>query len=421
MPVGNGEASPGARRLAEKFRISEMLPLGLNAATLIEIFPSLAHPVWYVPAFLIGACIGSFLNVVIYRVPIGLSVNEPKRSFCPKCKADIPMRLNIPLVSWLWLRGKCANCRAPIAVRYFGVELLTALLFMAVWWFLQTSVPLGFFLRPELGVLLPLWIMASLFVAIAFIDIEHMIIPVSFCVAIAVAGLISAALWPQLPDLSGWANLAPTWADGLKQSVLGIVIGGCGLWCMVLLGKFAFGRKKVKFADPVAWQLIEPDNDEDPIFFEMDGAKTAWWDIFYRKSDRLVIQATEAIANGETFGEGEVVIREHQVELPGGKVIPLDDLKSLEGKGTSAVIPREAMGMGDVYLLGAIGAFFGWAGVVFSLFSASLYAIVAAILGRIGFGRPLPFGPFLILGCLTWMFGGWKLAQWYLDSLVFVR
>jgi leader peptidase (prepilin peptidase)/N-methyltransferase len=190
---------------------------------------------------------------------------------------------------------------------------------------------------------------------------------------------------------------------------------------MVLLGKFAFGRKKVKFTDPVAWRLIEPDNDVDPIFFQMDDAKTAWWDIFYRKSDRLVIDATEVIANGETFEAGEVTIREHQVELPGGKVIPLDDLKSLEGKGTGAVIPREAMGMGDVYLLASIGAFFGWAGVVFSLFSASLYAIVAAILGRIGFGRPLPFGPFLILGALTWMFGGWKLAQWYFDSLVFVR
>lgn len=421
MPVGDGEASPGRGQRGGKFRISEMLSLRLNGATLIEIFPSLAHPVWYVPAFLIGACIGSFLNVVIYRVPIGLSVNEPKRSFCPKCKADIPMRLNIPLVSWLWLRGKCANCKAPIAFRYFGVELLTALLFMAIWWFLQTSVPLGALLRPELGALLPLWIMVALFVAIAFIDIEHMIIPVSFTTTISIGGLAAAALWPRISDLSGWSSLDPMLTDGLKQSVLGWIIGFCGLWCMVRLGKLVFGKKKVEFAEPVAWKLIEPDNDVDPIFFEMDGAKTAWWDIFYRKTDRLVIQATEAIANGETFEAGEVTILEHQVELPGGKVILLDDLKSLEGRGTSAVIPREAMGMGDVYLLGSIGAFFGWAGVVFSLFSASLYAIVAAVLGRIGFGRPLPFGPFLILGSLTWMFGGWKIAQWYFDSLIIIR
>ena len=65
-----------------------------------------------------------------------------------------------------------------------------------------------------------------------------------------------------------------------------------------------------------------------------------------------------------------------------------------------------------------IGAFLGWSGVLFSLFAASLYALVWALAGRIGFGRQLPFGPFLALGGLTWLFGGWKLWQWYLDILV---
>ena len=82
---------------------------GLNGGILPEepFYPPFDHWLWLIPAFLIGACIGSFLNVVIYRVPLGMSVNEPKRSFCPKCKNPIPMRLNFPLVSWLWLRGKC--------------------------------------------------------------------------------------------------------------------------------------------------------------------------------------------------------------------------------------------------------------------------------------------------------------------------
>lgn len=390
--------------------------MGLNGGTLI--FPSLAHPLWFVPAFLIGACIGSFLNVVIYRVPLGLSVNKPDRSFCPKCKEPIPMWLNIPLVSWLWLRGKCANCRAPIAFRYFAVELLTALLFAAIWGFVRSSLQLGGYLVPEMGALLPLWIMAALFMAITFIDAEHMVIPLSFTWASSVAGLVAAALWPKLPDLAEWASGDPLLKDGIKQSVIGWIIGFCGLWLVVWLGKIAFGKKKMEFPNPVDWRLIEPANDEEPIWFEMNGEKTGWWDIFYRKTDRLVIEASELRLNDETIPAGVVTIREESVTLPDGRMIPIEEVKALDGKSARAVIPREAMGMGDVHLMGAIGAFFGWTGVFFSLFAASLYAIIAAVLGRVGFGMRLPFGPFLILGALTWMFGGWKIAQWYFGTLM---
>ena len=92
-------------------------------------------------------------------------------------------------------------------------------------------------------------------------------------------------------------------------------------------------------------------------------------------------------------------------------------MKSFSGKADEVVIPREAMGAGDPPLLGMIGAFIGWQGVLFSLFASCVYALVAAVLGRIGFGRPLPFGPFLALGGLTWIFGGWKLWQWYFGTV----
>src|SRR5438094_2219268 len=84
-------------------------------------------------AFVVGAIVGSFLNVCIYRMPLGISVNKPRRSFCPKCKYQIPWYSNLPLITWVAQRGKCRNCGAPISVRYVLVELLTALLFLAVW------------------------------------------------------------------------------------------------------------------------------------------------------------------------------------------------------------------------------------------------------------------------------------------------
>ena len=380
---------------------------GLNGGILPEepFYPPFDHWLWLIPAFLIGACIGSFLNVVIYRVPRGMSVNKPKRSFCPKCKNPIPMWLNFPLVSWLWLRGKCKECHAPIAFRYFGVELLTAVLFTLMWWL---------FAWQSVGVIIFLWVLMALLVSITFIDAEHLIIPSSLTWAGSVIGLGACAVWPQMPMLAGEAG---SWLEGLKQGTLGWIAGFIGLWLVVELGKLAFGKKALKFEKPVAWSLKEPENDQDPMCFVIDGEEIPWWDIFSRKSDRLAVVTTEINVDGEPSGGGELFIRELEIQMPDGTVVPLAKLKSLDGMATSTVIPREAMGMGDVHLLGMIGAFFGWTGVFFSLFAASVFAIIAAVIGRIGFGKQLPFGPFLAMGALAWLCGAWKLWAWYMNVL----
>jgi leader peptidase (prepilin peptidase) / N-methyltransferase len=360
------------------------------------------HWIWWIPAFMIGACIGSFLNVVIYRVPLGMSVNEPKRSFCPKCRKNIPMWLNMPLISWLWLRGKCAECAAPISFRYFGVELLTAVLFVVTWMLFPPQVVIF------------LWVLMSLLVAITFIDAEHLIIPTNLTWAGSVIGLGACAVWPDLPVLAG---LGGNWLDGLKHGAIGWAAGFFGLWLVVELGKMAFGKKAMKFEKAVVWHLKEPEGDEDPMCFVIDGEEISWWDLFSRKTDKLLVETGDVLVDGKSAGGGKIVIREMEVELADGKIHHLTEIKSLSGTATSVVIPREAMGMGDVHLLGMIGAFFGWSSVFFSLFAASVFAIIAAIFGRIGFGKQLPFGPFLAMGCLAWAFGGWKLWAWYLDFL----
>src|SRR5260370_14873676 len=87
---------------------------------------------WSAALFAFGCMVSSFLNVCIHRLPLGESVVSPA-SHCPHCKYAIPWYLNIPLLTWLYLRGKCRNCGAPISARYFLVELLSALLFLGCW------------------------------------------------------------------------------------------------------------------------------------------------------------------------------------------------------------------------------------------------------------------------------------------------
>jgi leader peptidase (prepilin peptidase)/N-methyltransferase len=380
---------------------------GLNQGILAtnSIYPPLDHWIWLIPAFLIGACIGSFLNVVIYRLPLGMSVNEPKRSFCPGCKKAIPMWLNLPLLSWLWLRGKCRECGSRIAFRYFGVELLTAGFFAAIWWV---------FAPQAVAVVLFLWVLAALLIAITFIDAEHLIIPTSLTWAGSLVGVVASAVWPQLPDLSGEAG---DWMSGVKWSVIGWASGFAGLWLVVELGKKMFGKKAMHFPSPVAWSLKEPENDVDPMCFVIDGESIAWWDIFSRKSDRLMVEAASIRIDGKSVGKGGLIIREREIELSDGTVHTLENMKSLDGTATAVVIPREAMGMGDVHLLAMIGAFFGVAGVLVSVMTSCVLALLAALLGRVGFGRVLPYGPFLAMGAVGWMFGTWKLWEWYLQTL----
>src|SRR6185295_1712949 len=148
---------------------------------------------WSLVFFTFGCNVGSFLNVCIHRVPLGQSVVSPP-SHCPHCKYSIPWFLNMPLITWLWLRGKCANCGAPISARYFLVELLTGVMFTGCWLMYGHQ-------SPWLALVFCL-VIAGLIVA-SFIGLEHLIIPDGLNFGGVAVGLVLSALLPVMHGANG--------------------------------------------------------------------------------------------------------------------------------------------------------------------------------------------------------------------------
>lgn len=259
--------------------------------------------------FVLGALIGSFLNVCIYRIPVGKSIVFPG-STCA-CGQPIKWFDNIPALSWFILRGKARCCGAPYSFRYPFVELLTASLFLGVW------------IQHPHAAATCLWILVSMLVCATFIDLDHMEIPDRFSIGMALCGLILSAIVPSLHGIS-----EPVYAvaslKGLFESAMGIMIGsGMILWIAL---------------------------------------------------------------------------------------------------GAETILRKEAMGFGDVKLMGGIGAFLGWQGATFALFGGAvigtivvlIWAVIrAAIVKSAGekkgdsnngglIGREIPFGPMLASGALIY-------------------
>ncbi len=201
----------------------------MDFRTVLQTVPD---SVWAVYWGLMGAAIGSFLNVVIYRVPRGESIVFP-RSRCPACTRPIPWYYNIPIVSWLWLRGRCAYCRALIAVRYLIVEVWTAGTFAGL--FLKWQWTPTFFI---------LAVLVSLCIALFFIDMEWQILPDGLTLTGMAFGLATIgpnALVDWRSGLFGWAvgivfPLAIYWGYWLIRRQEGMGFGDVKL--MGMLGAF---------------------------------------------------------------------------------------------------------------------------------------------------------------------------------------
>lgn len=352
-------------------------------------------------AFILGASIGSFLNVCIYRMPRDLSVNQPRRSFCPTCKYQIPWHRNLPLISWLALRGKCANCGAPIAFRYFGVELLTGLLFLGVW----------LHVWPHAWVLaLPFWIFVSLLIVATFIDFEHFIIPDEITWGGTIAGiLLSFAIPPLMGEKS--PLMSGVW------SIAGAAAGYFTLWAVVELGKKAFGKKRIAFEKAEAFTWTRKGDDAE---LKVGEEMQLWSEFFARETDRLLMQCPRAEISGETFENVTLEFHYDRLQI-GERKWELIKLDSLSGTVTEITIPREAMGFGDVKFIAAIGAFLGWKAVFFTILCASTTGAVIGLLtiaiGKREWSAKIPFGPYLALGALVWLFAGTQIVEWYMRSI----
>lgn len=159
---------------------------------------------------IVGLCIGSFLNVLIYRLPLGMNIAVPP-SHCPSCEQKIKWYDNIPLLSYVILRGKCRNCKSKIPFTYFAVELIN----VALWIILLITFDLPYSLIFALA--------SSILIAIAFIDFKHQIIPDSLNITIAVLGLIATVYGIFYPTVTG---VLGAYAVYWWERLIGCVGGG---------------------------------------------------------------------------------------------------------------------------------------------------------------------------------------------------
>ena len=352
---------------------------------------------------LLGLITGSFLNAVIHRLPLGISLLNPKRSFCPGCGKTIPWHENLPVASWVLLRGRCSGCAMPIAIRYPLVELLTALLYLLAW---------GRFGLPEAPVF---WLFLSLLIAATFIDFDHLIIPEEITKGGIVAGVVCSLL---VPGMMG----AVVWWQGFLFSLLGAALGFFLLWGVVELGKLAFGRRRIRTEAPTLLEITG--TDVEPLLI-LGEERLPLADLFYRDKDQVEAVCAWFEIDGERLhGEegvkgGSLILDPHGIRYGGRSWTyeGISELMPLRTEVTMITLPREAMGFGDVKFLACIGAFLGWKGVLFSLFLGSiigaLIGVVMMVVTRGHSGGRIPFGPYLALGALLWVLAGPELVDLY--------
>jgi leader peptidase (prepilin peptidase)/N-methyltransferase len=295
-------------------------------------------------AFAWGAIWGSFVNVVVYRVPREMSIVRPG-SHCPACGAPVAARDNVPILSWLVLRGRARCCGARISPRYLVVEALSGLLALAVFEVLVRPLPGDTTLVHAGSIFLADFALAMALLAAAFIDAEHMYLPDPITLGGTVFGLLT-------PGLRGFG-----WLDGL----LGAVVGFAGVWLPFIVGYKALrGRAGMGLGDAKLTMLA--------------GAWFGWPGVVFTIFGGA-IQATLAA--------GVMLLVRGKIEEPEGVVRDREEIQKAAAEGdeeAKALIEDDPLALAPAE--GLMGARF-------------------------------PFGPFLCLAIIEWMLAGpWIRDRW---------
>ncbi len=371
----------------------------------IEVFALILLTVW-------GACVGSFLNVVIYRVPAGLSVVSPP-SRCPGCEKKLAAYDNVPVLGWLWLRGKCRSCKMNISIQYPLVEAATAVLFFGLTYaYYFTDLREVFEQQGVMetwAVLAVHLVLLSCMIAATMIDAKLYIIPLSLtwiAAGVAFLGLPGSVALGWVPPEAlaverSFEMLIPV-TDQIGLAIggtIGLIVAIVLLRMQILPLSFNVEVPLPDGADPDDPNLIlvhphpRKEIGKELLFlaFPIAGAAIGW-------GVDCTIQATPSPLLSTIGG----VLLGY---LAGGGIVWATRVLGTLGFG------KEAMGLGDVHLMAAVGAVIGWRDTTLAFFIAPFFGIVAAVVtagisalvkGKV---RVIPYGPYLCGATLVVMIG----------------
>ena len=367
--------------------------------------------IWLLFIFAFGACVGSFLNVVVYRLPRDKSLVHPP-SACPSCNEPIHFYDNIPLVSWVLLGAKCRNCKTSISPRYVIVEFITAALFVFVylWFFVwqNRQIELAgeysiqrFFESGGWLIYINMITLVAAFLAASAIDLELWVIPITICWFVTAVGFVCSAAAPYIikPIEEASISIFPA-----VSSKWGAVSLGAGIGIILSLAALKKGwiKPSYEFDD----QMVDLEGEES-LNSEQDEKGPEYNDrkeilkelVFLLPMMAGGLLAYFVVNNEAVAGKWNELYR---IPFVSGL------LSSLAGYLTGCAVVwgtrifgtlafgREAMGLGDVHLMGAAGAVIGPAWTVLAFFIAPFFGLLWAVY-QMCFKktRQIPYGPFL--------------------------